>query len=34
MFATTTYAQNITTTTETIDVESVKKYLDEAKSVW
>ncbi len=33
MSATTTYAQNITTTIETIDVESVKTHLDEAKSV-
>jgi hypothetical protein len=34
MFATTTYAQNITTTTETIDVESVKLHLDEAKKAF
>jgi hypothetical protein len=34
MSSTTTYAQNMTTTAETIDVESVKPPLDEAKKAF
>ena len=34
MSSTTTYAQNMTTTSETIDVELIKPHLDEAKKAF